>query len=786
LFDNDDFAGETLLDQRLQPMAVPSVMHTNVPVLLWRGFVVLLWLLLLQTCGGEGSSDKPPPADGFTKIMVDDSGGDFELGNGLKLSIPANAVSGEIQLQFRRVEANEIEIPPQILRQFDTRIIAGFEARPAGFTFAQPVTLIFTGVGTVAPTSLLYPLMLDTSVARASVVQATESEAPGRTALFELTQTAAGEFQVDFSQIRYNPQTDSLYIPNLDTLPAELQKVVVVEVRQFLENSDCVENPCRCGEFEVESEDFDSSTGGSNEDDKGCYSTYSNGFVKYLDCEHQPFEPWSLQEANADVIIQPTDFTTLKLDQSTTFTFTLSDENGDLIPTFTIDSVIPDDLSVATVTSISGNTVSVQAVGFGITSADVTISALGCEYHDDFTVEVEAGKIIAYSPVKVAEGEVTSIGVKLSEPPAEGEDVVVTATESGDDDILILFGNSLTFSHANWNSEQFILVDAAEDDKDAVNGQAVITLEPSLEQFKQAEITVSEIDNDTVNFVPEGVALSVPEGGSAGFPVKLNVAPEEPVTTSVSLLGDQNIGVTSGNLTFDGSNWDKYQHIRFFATPDPDCKSGTATVTVSDSSGQTSSLLFAVSEIDLDDDCNIDDGDDGDDGDDSDDSEQNVFHNYLYLSEAKANWNGTWARWQGVVPITATHTANNPIGSVSGTGTLSYDNSYSWLSAPHSGYDYPYDTVSCHFREQGTIDVQISGTRSHFDSTKPRWLVTATVTDTDVWNHHYCTDGFRGFGENTHPANDRQVSLGSDNGYLDLFFGQHVRYQGELLDKGNP
>ena len=76
-------------------------------------------------------------------------------------------------------------------------------------------------------------------------------------------------------------------------------------------------------------------------------------------------------------------------------------------------------------------------------------------------------------------------------------------------------------------------------------------------------------------------AVTVPEGGNATFQVKLNYAPVNPTTVTVSRIsGDTNITVQSGtsSLVFDDSTWSNYQTVTLGAAKDPDWTNGSATI----------------------------------------------------------------------------------------------------------------------------------------------------------------------------------------------------------------
>jgi cellulose 1,4-beta-cellobiosidase len=65
--------------------------------------------------------------------------------------------------------------------------------------------------------------------------------------------------------------------------------------------------------------------------------------------------------------------------------------------------------------------------------------------------------------LRIPEGGTASFGVRLSAQPSA--DVTLGFTRSGDADITITGGSSLTFTPANWNTFQTVTVSAAEDSR---------------------------------------------------------------------------------------------------------------------------------------------------------------------------------------------------------------------------------------------------------------------------------------------------------------------------------
>jgi len=145
--------------------------------------------------------------------------------------------------------------------------------------------------------------------------------------------------------------------------------------------------------------------------------------------------------------------------------------------------------------------------------------------------------------VTVTEGGTGTFQVRLSEAPA-GEVSVTVAWRSGDTDISVFGGATLTFDASNWSTYQTVTLAAAQDD-DLSNGSAVIRM--SASGYTPKDVAANESDNDTLAFVTDKDSVSVPEGGTATFQVKLSNQPSGEVSVSVGWQsGDSDIGVSGG------------------------------------------------------------------------------------------------------------------------------------------------------------------------------------------------------------------------------------------------
>ncbi|CAN5454610.1 hypothetical protein BH09SUM1_BH09SUM1_19140 [soil metagenome] len=231
----------------------------------------------------------------------------------------------------------------------------------------------------------------------------------------------------------------------------------------------------------------------------------------------------------------------------------------------------------------------------------ITLSATGLPSTDVTATEAD-NDVLALSvsrlTITVPEGGTsTQIAVKLTaEPP--GDAVVIVTRTSGDADLSVTTGASLTFTTANWNIVQTVKISAAED-ADAANGSAVFQVfTPGLDPV---EIIATEVENDVLGIVRTPTTLAVPEGGTADIMVTLSAQPSSDLVVSVARTsGDADIIVAAGAaLTFTPANWNVPQTVTIAAAEDPDAINGVATIDLSSPGLPTLSVTATETENDV-------------------------------------------------------------------------------------------------------------------------------------------------------------------------------------------
>ena len=251
-------------------------------------------------------------------------------------------------------------------------------------------------------------------------------------------------------------------------------------------------------------------------------------------------------------------------------------------------------------TNGTGYTFTVVAVqGTLVTSEPSSVNATPA-------LSTEAGVTVWPTPLAVPEGGSAVYTLALNTQPTESVTITVDESKSRNDpDLTASSGTdtgmdtdsvTLLFTNSNWNTPQTVTVSAAEDD-DGAAGIAeflhnVVSNDTSYNNTGAGGVTLNEADNDTIGVIISPTALSVPEGGSATYTVRLGTKPLEDdvtveptpdqgsdtdLTVSSGTDTDTDMDTNSVTLTFTNSNWNTEQTVTVSAAEDDDEVDGVAT-----------------------------------------------------------------------------------------------------------------------------------------------------------------------------------------------------------------
>lgn len=217
--------------------------------------------------------------------------------------------------------------------------------------------------------------------------------------------------------------------------------------------------------------------------------------------------------------------------------------------------------------------------GIGTTTGAVTVNV----------APAPPALVLAPASESVGEGATTMVDVHLSRAPAADLTVTV-ALAAGSSGILTASPGTLTFTPANWNTPQSVTVGAVNDDDLADEVGAVTFSAPGVET---AQVGWDVLDDDTQLIQASPVSVTVTEGSTTTFGVRLAFQPAGDVTVAVSSLDTTAVTVSTSSLVFTPSNWATLQNVTVAGVEDVDLTNESAVVSLT-SSGLTSKSVTAT------------------------------------------------------------------------------------------------------------------------------------------------------------------------------------------------
>ena len=224
------------------------------------------------------------------------------------------------------------------------------------------------------------------------------------------------------------------------------------------------------------------------------------------------------------------------------------------------------------------DTVPIMVSATGVTSNSQNILAI-----DNDTRPVFGGA------VSVVEGSTAVMKLSLSGNPGANRSVVITSNSSS----VSLSTSSLTFTSANWNVNQDIILTGVQDIN--VISESV-TITASGTGLLAATQTITAIEDDVLAISVTG-PTSINEGSTANISVVLTNQP--PFDAEVSLASNTTSSVTvPTTITFTTANWSTPQTVTLTAIEDANETSEVVTITAASTGALTAT--FNINTIDND------------------------------------------------------------------------------------------------------------------------------------------------------------------------------------------
>jgi hypothetical protein len=197
-------------------------------------------------------------------------------------------------------------------------------------------------------------------------------------------------------------------------------------------------------------------------------------------------------------------------------------------------------------------TVTLSAAGFTDKTLAVTV------------IDTDALNILADpTTVAVDEGGTATFAVRLTvEPNAD----VTVAIAGNDDGAATGAPTTLTFTQANYDQPQNVTVTGV-DDLDGNDEQVVFAL--TSEGLTDVNVNVTVDDDDIQSIEVEPTSVTVDEGGTSTFGVRLTVQPNADTTVTIT-SDDEDAATATTVLTFTADNYDEPQTVTVTGVEDAD------------------------------------------------------------------------------------------------------------------------------------------------------------------------------------------------------------------------
>ena len=159
---------------------------------------------------------------------------------------------------------------------------------------------------------------------------------------------------------------------------------------------------------------------------------------------------------------------------------------------------------------------------------------------------------------------------------------------------------ALIFTTGNWETPQTVTVSAA-DDADTVNETLTITHTASAGDYGSvtpASVAVSLVDNDTASVFVSTSGVTITEGATGTFRVKLNTQPDTNTSDITITSSDTAVATFApATLEFNSTNWSTERTVTVTAVQDDGAANNTATITfgVSDYDAVTDARPVTIS-----------------------------------------------------------------------------------------------------------------------------------------------------------------------------------------------
>lgn len=209
-------------------------------------------------------------------------------------------------------------------------------------------------------------------------------------------------------------------------------------------------------------------------------------------------------------------------------------------------------------------------------------------------IDIYRGEIVlSTTSVSVNENGTTTFTVKLDRKPTNNQ-IVYLSCENGN---ATLNKSSLTFTPSNYNVAQTVTVTGVYDN--SINDKScVIVLTSNEVETQLVNVTVKNIDHFG-NIVLDKTSVSIDEGNTTTFTVKLDSEPSENQTVNIS-CNNSYATIDKASLTFTPSNYNTTQTVTISSIHNKsDYSDRTTIITLSSPNVENKTITIVINNIDV-------------------------------------------------------------------------------------------------------------------------------------------------------------------------------------------
>ncbi|HNH58255.1 MAG TPA: hypothetical protein PK153_25855 [Leptospiraceae bacterium] len=293
---------------------------------------------------------------------------------------------------------------------------------------------------------------------------------------------------------------------------------------------------------------------------------------------------------NVSLSTAPAAVTTVTITTSNAASLSLS------TTTLTFDSVCPgaqcwSTPQTVTLTGVEDANQTSENVTITATAPSLTSASASFDTIENDTTPVFTGS------TNVTEGSSALIAVALSGNPGTTRTVNVT---SGNTLAITLSPATLTFTAANWNIPQAVLLTGVIDSNSIAES---VTITGSGVGLVTATTTINTVDTTTMAITLSGNPTSIDEGGTGTFNVKLTAEPSPSLTVTLASGTVGSVSLATTTLTFDNvcpgaQCWSSNQTVTMNGVEDVNETSETVSITATAPSATSASFNIDTADND--------------------------------------------------------------------------------------------------------------------------------------------------------------------------------------------